>query len=75
MGTRTSLNNFLATNILSSRLLFNIQRANEVGNAKLLSLIFQRSSKVCPSLWQLSNNAAHNKLIWQHHTKILEFFC
>ena len=47
MGTRTSLNNFLAMNILCSRLLFNIQRANEVGNAKLLPLMFQRSSKIC----------------------------
>ena len=40
MGTRTSLNSFLATDVLCSRLLFNIQRANEVGNAKLLSLMF-----------------------------------
>ena len=40
MGTRTSLNNFLAMNVLCSCLLFNIQRANEVSNAKLLSLMF-----------------------------------
>ena len=45
MGTRTSLNSFLATDVLCSRLLFNIQRANELGNAKLLSLMFQGLAK------------------------------
>ena len=40
MSTRIRLNNFLAADILSSRLLFNIQRANEIGDAKLLSLMF-----------------------------------
>ena len=40
MGTRTLVNSFLAMDVLCSRLLFNIQRANEVGNAKLLSLMF-----------------------------------
>ena len=40
MSTRIRLNNFLAADILSSRLLFNIQRANEISNAKLLSLMF-----------------------------------
>ena len=50
MATRISLNNFLAADVLCSRLLFNIQRANEVGNAELQSLTFQRSSKVGPNL-------------------------
>jgi len=37
MGTRICLNNFLATDIFSSRFLFNIQRGNEISNTKLLS--------------------------------------
>ena len=40
MGTRICLNNFLAAEIFGSRLLFNIQRFNEIGNAKFLSLMF-----------------------------------
>ena len=46
MGTRISLNNFLVADVLCSRLLFNIQRTNEVSK----SLMFQRSSKVYPRL-------------------------
>ena len=74
MSTRICLNNFLAADIFGSRLLFDIQRSNEIGNAKLLSLMFQRSSKICLSLWQLGNDPAHHKLLRQHTTKILEFF-
>ena len=42
MGTRISLNNFLAMDVLCSSLLFNIQRANEISNVVLMSLMFQR---------------------------------
>lgn len=74
MDTRNSHNNSLVLNIFSSHCLLNNQRSNEVGITKLLSLMSQRSSKIYPSLLQLSNGASHYKLISQHTTKILEFF-
>jgi hypothetical protein len=42
MGTRICLNNFLAVDIFSSCLLFNIQRTNEIGNAKLVSYVSKK---------------------------------
>ena len=47
MCTRTSIK---ASNtcILCSRLFLNMKRTNEIRNGKLLSLMFQRSSKVPP---------------------------
>ena len=58
-----SYKNFLAAGVLCSGLLFNIQRANEISNAELLSLMFQKSSKVSPSFWQLRSDATCHKLI------------
>jgi hypothetical protein len=61
-STRSSNNSFFVS-VFCPRLLFNIQRANEISDAKLLHLIFQKSGKVRPSRWQFGNNALGHKLV------------
>ena len=74
MGTRTSLSNS-STCVLCSRLLFNIKSTNEIRNGKLLSLVFQGSSKIVPRRWKLGNDASGNKFVRQHTLEVLKFFC
>ena len=59
VGTRSSLSNS-STCVLCSRLLFNIKGTNEICNGKLLSLVFQGSSKIVPRRWKLGNDASGN---------------
>ena len=59
VGTRTFLSNS-STCALCSRLLFNIKSNNEIRNGKLLSLVFQGSSKIVPRRWKLGNDASGN---------------
>ena len=63
IGTRTSLNTS-STCIFCSRLFFNIKSTNEIRNGKLLSLVFQRGSKVPPRGRKLSDDASGNELFW-----------
>jgi hypothetical protein len=46
-----SLNNSFFMSVFCPHLLFNIQRTNDNSNAELLSLMFERSGKICQSRW------------------------
>ena len=72
IGTRTSLNTS-STVVLCSRLFFHIKSANEIQNRKLMSLVFQRSSKIIPRRWKLGNDGPSNKFVRQHTLKVLKF--
>jgi hypothetical protein len=62
IGTRGPNNSFSMSDF-RPRLLFNIQGANEISDAELLSLMFRRSGKIHPSRWQLGNNAPDHKVV------------
>ena len=72
VGTRSSLSD-PSTCVYCSRLLLKIKTANEIQNIKLMSLVFQRSSKIIPRRWKLGNDGHSNNFVRQHTLKVLKF--
>ena len=72
VGSRSSLSD-PTTCVFCSRLLLKIKSATEIQNRKLMSLVFQRSSKIVPRRWKLGNDGPNNKFVWQHTLKVLKF--
>ena len=72
VGTRSSLGD-PSTCVFCFRLLLKIKCANEIQNRKLMSLVFQRSSKIVPRWWKLDNDGPSNKFVRQHTLKVLKF--
>src|SRR6266508_2419488 len=68
VGTRLSLTSS-STCVFCSRLFFHMKRPNEIRNRKLLSLMFQRSSKIPPRRRKLGNNASAINLSGNTHVK------